>query len=206
MTRATALLLILALIISTTSCQAQRKDVNRADQYLYGVSSAETADVVSGIGPLTEASIAVINVPKNAFNFNSAWTVKDSEFEKYVVLFNSSAKLSVYVNQKTVEKVTYTFEVTSTDAIYKAAQDMITTYGQPDSIGLNSENVTNSVVLDAIKAGNDPDLRYVYDWTIERDTVKTYIYLAYYYSKGIHFAYLVVCTPSAAVAGGIPSI
>jgi len=99
--------------------------------------------------------------------------------------------------------VTYTFDVKTTKDIYQAGDQLISTYGKPDSIALDSADSSQDDILRAIDSGNDHDLRYCYEWMIDHEGQKIYIYLAYYYNSNVNFTYLVVSTPKAAMAGSV---
>lgn len=210
MTRGISLLIACVMMIVVSACspnKPDRVDTNRVAGYLSGLSTLNAGDPVKDTSTLVDLSLSVLYVPKNAVTYGPDWARKSNRFEKYYDLFGSGGTVSLYENETQVNKTSYTYLVKTTKQVYQAADKLIGIYGKPDSVTLNSIDSTQDQVILAADKGNDPDLRYCYEWTLKQDNHKYYIYLAYYYKSGLNFTYLVVCDPAVATTAagiGIP--
>jgi hypothetical protein len=195
MKRMISLLTVIAVIFLLSSCRVEKPDINRAEHFLSGVASLKSADPVDDLETLIGDSADILNLPVKSFDLHD-WDEYGSKYKKYYYFFNSDGTFSLYFDfYGKLDRVAYTFTADSTEVIYNAAETLTDAYGQP-VVTLDSVASTQKDVLAAIDAANDRDLRYCYEWLVDLDGSKVYIYLAYYYNSGTNFVYLVVSPPT----------
>ena len=144
---------------------------------------------------LAELSSSVLGLHAAAFGFkNGGWQLKEGEYNRYVSIFNADATLSAKVSSDKIERISYTFTVKSDRDIYNSADRLISLYGQPIGVYLNSAPSSHSAVDRATTDSTDPKLTYSYAWRPKLRGQDVYVYEAYYNASGIKFTYIIIST------------
>lgn len=192
MSKILSLCVFLIIVLSLSACRVSKADIRKADEFIYKLSSFESADPVSDIDELADLSASIINLPVDAFDFDDVWEKKKGESEKYVVIFGADATLSVYFSSGKIYKVTYTFCADSAQDTQDSIDNLVSIYGEPESVSLNGEVSSHSEAEQATNIGDNPDFKYYYEWVTELQGLNISVYEAYYYGSGINFTYIVI--------------
>jgi hypothetical protein len=195
MKRLAILLIVLSMLCALAACGAGEAEVKKADDFLSGLSTLDSADAIKDVDKLVELTAPVINIHANAFDLSRGWEERTHEYEKYVHIFGSDGKVYIYVTDGRITKAAFTFVVGTNKAIFDSADILTGIYGEPEKVQLNGAPSSNVEVKRAIEDSSKPDFRYNYTWTPNLKGRSLSVYESYYYASGVNFCYIVIKNP-----------